>query len=127
MAAMATEQVTITISTTNGLGVKVAAEERSSMLPEQVDLFAARLAATAVETTETPSEVVETSPEAAKVAPWDNLSGVMPKGLNLPMHPALYVKMVWLTENLPKMSLQRLAKQGTEELVDRLIAEHYKP
>lgn len=59
--------------------------------------------------------------------PWEDLTGVLPKGLNLPMSPALYAKMLWITNNVPKMSLQKIAKAGAEAEADRLIALHYKP
>lgn len=60
-------------------------------------------------------------------APWEILDGVVPKGLNLPMSPALYAKMLWITNNVPKMSLQKIARMGAEMAADKLIAEHYKP
>ncbi len=59
--------------------------------------------------------------------PWEDLTGIIPKGLNLPMPPALYAKMLWLTNNVPKMSLQKIARAGAEAEADRLIALHYKP
>lgn len=59
--------------------------------------------------------------------PWEDLTDVLPKGLNLPMSPALYAKMLWITNNVPKMSLQKIAKAGAEAEADRLIALYYKP
>lgn len=59
-------------------------------------------------------------------APWEDIEGVMPKALSLPMSPALYAKMLWITNNVPKMSLQKIAKAGAEAEADRLIALHYK-
>jgi hypothetical protein len=58
--------------------------------------------------------------------PWEDLSAGA-KGLNLPMSAELYAKMVWVCDNVPRMSLQKIAKQGAEELCDRLIAQYYKP
>ena len=81
--------------------------------------------ADAVPAVAAPAAAVE--PVSPAAAPWDDISGLMTKGVNLPMHPTLYLKMVWICKNIPQMSLQKIAKQGTEELVNRLIAEHYKP
>ncbi len=78
------------------------------------------------------AEVVQTSPSEAHMGaieakkPWEDLSAGA-KGLNLPMSAELYAKMVWVCDNVPRMSLQKIAKQGAEELCDRLIAQHYKP
>nr|WP_315256604.1 hypothetical protein [uncultured Duganella sp.] len=60
-------------------------------------------------------------------APWENTTGLMPKALNLPMSPVLYAKMLWITNNVPKMSLQKIARMGAEMAADKIIAEHYKP
>ena len=67
------------------------------------------------------------APQAAEVnrRPWEDLSRGA-KGLNLPMSPELYAKMVWCTDNIPKMSLQKLARMGAEKMADELIAKHYK-
>lgn len=59
--------------------------------------------------------------------PWNDVTGLLPKGMNLPMSPTLYAKMLWITNNVPKMSLQKIARAGAEAEADRLIALHYKP
>lgn len=59
--------------------------------------------------------------------PWDAYEVHKKMGVNLQVEPGLYKKMTWLTENLPKMSLQKLAKMGLEAEVDRLLALHYRP
>ena len=61
----------------------------------------------------------------AKAKPWEDLSHGA-KGLNLPMSPELYAKMLWCTNNVPKMSLQKLARLGAEKLADELIEKYYR-
>lgn len=68
-----------------------------------------------------------TTPTPKVAAPWDDLNGVLPKGLNLKIDPELYVQMTWLTHNVPKMSLQKIVMNGTRAEVERLLALHYKP
>lgn len=58
-------------------------------------------------------------------APWENLDSDKTRGLNLPLDAELWAKMHWLTNTLPKTSLQKLAKAGTRAYVDALIDEHY--
>jgi hypothetical protein len=80
-----------------------------------------------------PAEVEKTPPAPAlqateakpKPKPWEDLSAGA-KGLNLPMSPELYAKMLWCTNNIPKMSLQKLARMGAEKMADELIAKYYK-
>ncbi|MEJ7804359.1 MAG: hypothetical protein WKG03_00340 [Telluria sp.] len=84
-----------------------------------------------VETTETTSDTPKTPPEAAESVPaakkpWEDLSAGG-KGVNVPMSPELYAKMKWVTENVPKMSLQKIARMGADAECDRLIAQFYKP
>jgi hypothetical protein len=73
------------------------------------------------------AQAVSTALPEGQRAPWEAIDGVMPKALNLLMPPALYAKMLWITNNVPKMSLQKIAKIGAEMAADKLIAEHYKP
>ena len=57
--------------------------------------------------------------------PWDDLSAGG-KGINLQTSVEQYAKMKWVTENVPKMSLLKIARQGVEAETNRLIALHYK-
>jgi lipopolysaccharide export LptBFGC system permease protein LptF len=71
--------------------------------------------------------VLAADPSNAANAPWDLVSeNSKMKHVPLPMDGKLYAKMNWLTNNLPKMSLQKLALTGTIAYVDALIKEHYK-
>jgi hypothetical protein len=56
--------------------------------------------------------------------PWEDVSE-RGKGVSIQTSPELYAKMKWITENVPKMSFQRIVRQGAEAEADRLIAEHY--
>lgn len=69
----------------------------------------------------TPSEAVKAVP------PWELVdpNGKV-KAVPLPMDTVLYAKMLWLTQNLGKMSFQKLAIEGTSKHVDELIKEYYK-
>lgn len=137
---MANEQVTITFSAGDRVGLSIATAPIASTFPAQVDLFAAqsnaeadepRSAARSADARHVPAGAKKTppaaDPQAAEVKkPWEDLSRGA-KGLNLPMSAELYAKMAWCTENVPKMSLQKLARQGAEAEADRLIALYYKP
>jgi hypothetical protein len=57
--------------------------------------------------------------------PWDDLTGE-PKGLSLKMMPVLYAKMQWVCDNVPRMSMLKIVREGAEAEADRLIALHYK-
>lgn len=80
-----------------------------------------------VDADEQESQEVRSARTGDDMRPWEDVTGVSSKGLNLPMSPALYAKMLWITNNVPKMSLQKIAKAGAEAEADRLIALHYKP
>lgn len=88
-------------------------------------------AAQPVEVAQPPAAAPETppapapQPAAPKAKPWEDLSHGS-KGLNLPMSAELYAKMRWCTQNIPQMSLQKLARMGAEQICDQLIAKHYK-
>lgn len=57
--------------------------------------------------------------------PWE-ASGIRGKGVNLKTSAELYAKMKWITENVPRMSILKIVRQGAEAEADRLIAEHYQ-
>lgn len=76
-----------------------------------------------------PAGVSEVTPQRRKEdqadTPWSDLTGVMPKGLNLRLDPELYTQMVWLTNNVPKMSLQKIVMAGLRAEVERMLDQHY--
>jgi len=73
------------------------------------------------------TSVLAAGPSDDTDAPWDLVNkNEQKKFVPLPMDAELYAKMTWLTNNLPKMSLQKLAVAGTTAHVDALIKEHYK-
>ena len=59
--------------------------------------------------------------------PWEAYDVQKKKGVNLQVPPDLYKKMIWLTENVPKMSHLKLARMGLEAEVERLLSLHYRP
>jgi hypothetical protein len=74
------------------------------------------------------NEVIVPVAEVTKtLPPWElvDKNGKV-KAVPLPMPPDLYEKMFWLTQNLGKMSFQKLAIEGTTRLVDELIDKHYR-
>ncbi|MFZ6872322.1 hypothetical protein ACO0LF_09680 [Undibacterium sp. Di27W] len=94
---------------------------------EGMDMVAPELASALIETSESNSmsEFTNTEPQ---LAPWDLVEkNARTKGLNFPMDAELYAKMHWITENVPKMSFQKIVKIATEEYVDRLIVDLYRP
>lgn len=105
---MATETVTITIRT-NG-----------EILSVEDELDATQISHSSADDSSTSAP----EPPEPKMKPWEDLSRGA-KGLNLPMSAELYAKMLWCTENIPKMSLQKLARLGAEKLADELIAQHF--
>lgn len=54
--------------------------------------------------------------------PWESIpENAKGKGLNFPMDGRLHAKMVFITENKPKMSLQKIVKLAVEKWVDEEI------
>ncbi|WP_124597137.1 hypothetical protein [Burkholderia stagnalis] len=39
----------------------------------------------------------------------------------------LHMQMTWLTENVPKTSIQKIVQEATAQYVAKRIKEHYKP
>jgi hypothetical protein len=73
------------------------------------------------------TEAQNTNQNSTQLPPWETVDkNGRVKNVPLPMDAVLYEKMNWLTNNLPKMSLQKLAIAGTTAYVDALIEKHYK-
>jgi hypothetical protein len=112
------------------VGIDSSGLPQSGAEDEQLAASEAAGAAQAPEPTQPPVAPSKTAPAPALQAleskkPWEDLSNGS-KGLNLPMHAELYAKMLWCTNNIPKMSLQKLARIGAELYADELIKKYYK-
>jgi hypothetical protein len=59
--------------------------------------------------------------------PWEKIEVRKEMGVTIQVQPELYKKMIWLTENVPQMSRQKLTRMGLETEVERLLALHYHP
>lgn len=124
---MAREQVTITITSPHGGGLKVAPPDQPQ--PDDghnLDLFSHP---TSAELDELPAPT--SPPRAAESAtaptkPWEDLRRGS-KSMNFQPDPELYAKMMWCKENVPMMSLLKLLRQGAIAECDRLIALYHTP
>ena len=76
----------------------------------------------------TPDEAtaVQAPKRKQKPAPWDDANPKVPVGFNLRMDQRLHAKAVWLCENMPAMSQQKLYRMAVEEKVDELLKKYYK-
>lgn len=65
--------------------------------------------------------------ELAGPAPWEALidDPTKERATSMKMSPTLYAKMQWVTNNVPKMSFQKLIQAGAEAEADRLIALYH--
>jgi len=61
-----------------------------------------------------------------KIAPWDDANPKVPVGFNFRMDQRLHAKAVWLCENVPAMSQQKLYRMAVEEKIEELLKKHYK-
>ncbi|MES2151256.1 MAG: hypothetical protein V4508_15865 [Pseudomonadota bacterium] len=59
--------------------------------------------------------------------PWEDIDITKKMGVSIQVMPELYKKMIWLTENVPQMSHQKLTRMGLEAEVERLLERHYRP
>lgn len=61
-----------------------------------------------------------------KTAPWDDANPKVPVGFNFRMDQRLHAKAVWLCENMPAMSQQKLYRIAVEEKIEELLKKYYK-
>jgi hypothetical protein len=61
-----------------------------------------------------------------KTAPWDDANPKVPVGFNFRMDQRLHAKAVWLCENMPAMSQQKLYRMAVEEKIEELLKKYYK-
>jgi hypothetical protein len=124
---MASDQITITVTTPAGSSLTLQPTQQSpAESGRTLDLFSALSGDAA----ETPPEPVEAAPAPAETVPaakkpWEELSRGS-KGINFQPDPELYAKMIWCKENVPMMSLLKVARDGANAECDRLIALYYK-
>ena len=82
---------------------------------------------TALTQTVLPTANLETSPKGKpKTAPWDDANPKVPVGFNFRMDQRLHAKAVWLCENMPAMSQQKLYRMAVEEKIEELLKKYYK-
>lgn len=125
------------------------ARPESSMLtkPEpassaQAEPIAAPEAETPVEAAQEPAVVLAPSvaaPKATKPAtapkpapepkktPWADANPRIPVGFNTKFPEDMHAQLVWLKENLPNTSIQKLVHQYVRDGIAKDLAEHYKP
>ncbi|ABO60594.1 hypothetical protein LA345_38905 (plasmid) [Burkholderia vietnamiensis] len=81
-------------------------------------------------TAEKPAKAPKTASPGNRKAerkPWDEYLPTEAKGFTTKFDPELHAKLVWITENVPKMSIQKIVKAAVAEFADKTIAERYKP
>jgi hypothetical protein len=61
-----------------------------------------------------------------KTAPWDDANPKVPVGFNFRMDQRLHAKAVWLCENMPAMSQQKLYRMAVEEKIEELLKKYYR-
>lgn len=59
--------------------------------------------------------------------PWANAHPRVTVNFSTKFAEELHMQMTWLTENVPKTSIQRIVQDATKEYVAKQIKEHYKP
>lgn len=137
---MTTEQLTITISAPDRLGLSIATDGLPLKRPTQVDLFRPQSdegvdqppSEVQLADTQTEAKAKKTPPAASPQAeepkkPWEDLSQ-KPTGTNFMPDPELHAKMAWVSANVPGgMSRLRILREGAMAECDRLIALHYRP
>lgn len=65
-------------------------------------------------------------PAPAEAAPWDSAREDVAVYTNFKMSQVTHAKMVWVTDNVPKMkSMQKIIDAAVLPMLERLIAEHY--
>ena len=77
-------------------------------------------------TTPNPATSVQAPRRKQKPAPWDDANPKVPVGFNFRMDQRLHAKAVWLCENMPAMSQQKLYRMAVEEKIDELLKKYYK-
>jgi len=82
---------------------------------------------TAPTQTALPAVNLETSlKRKPKTSPWDDANPKVPVGFNFRMDQRLHAKAVWLCENMPAMSQQKLYRMAVEEKIEELLKKYYK-
>jgi hypothetical protein len=77
-----------------------------------------------------PAKAAKTAPPPKKKAepePWREFVPDKAKGFTTTFDPELHARLVWITETVPKMSIQKIVKAAVLEYAEKLIAEHTKP
>lgn len=124
---MGRDRVTITITSPQGSGLKVAPPDKARADDSRnLDLFSQPKAAVLDELPAPTSPAGAAESATAPTKPWEDLSRGS-KSMNFQPDPELYAKMMWCKENVPMMSLLKLLRQGAIAECDRLIALYHKP
>jgi hypothetical protein len=67
------------------------------------------------------------SPEKSESSPWADAHPRVTINFSTKFLEELHMKMTWLTENVPKLSIQKIVQNGTAAYVEKLLKNHYKP
>lgn len=66
-------------------------------------------------------------PEKTGSSPWADAHPRVTINFSTKFLEELHMKMTWLTENVPKLSIQKIVQDGTAAHVEKLLKNHYKP
>jgi hypothetical protein len=99
---------------------------------EQDAVEAASESAEGTDDAETPATATQAASEPKKgrakpATPWANAHPRVTVNFSTKFNEELHMQMTWLTENVPKLSIQKIVQEATAQYVAKKIKEHYKP
>ena len=94
--------------------------------PDDTAIHAVTLNHKVTALTTSDSALLKAPKRKQKPAPWDDANPKVPVGFNFRMDQRLHAKAVWLCENMPAMSQQKLYRMAVEEKIDELLKKFYK-
>ncbi|KVN83481.1 hypothetical protein [Burkholderia ubonensis] len=111
---------------------EAAAEPQHAPHASEAALGASREAPTPVSESEAPTEPAKPVSGAKKghskaETPWAHAHPRVTVNFSTKFSEELHMQMTWLTENVPKTSIQKIVQEATAQYVAKKIKEHYKP
>ncbi|WP_157637457.1 hypothetical protein [Burkholderia ubonensis] len=67
------------------------------------------------------------APQKATPPPWAKAHPRVKVSCSTKFAEELHMQMIWLTENVPKTSIQKIVQEATAQYVAEKIEKHYKP
>ncbi|MCL4670115.1 hypothetical protein [Burkholderia pseudomallei] len=67
------------------------------------------------------------APQKAAPPPWAKAHPRVKVNFSTKFAEELHMQMIWLTENVPKLSIQKIVQEATAQYVAPKIKELYKP